>query len=78
MIKISKENDLIVESNDSKINSPMIREFLVNDWEFVEDSQGIFRRTKETNPASIEQIVSFLREIFQDLEDRCHHTNGCK
>ena len=68
MIKISKENDLLVESDDSKINLPMIREFLVNDWEFVEESQGIFRRTKETNPASIEQIVSFLREIFQDLE----------
>ena len=64
MIKISKENDLLVESDDSKINLPMIREFLVNDWEFVEESQGIFRRTKETNPASIEQIVSFLRLVM--------------
>ena len=68
MIKISKENDLIVESDDSKINLPMIREFLLGDWGFVEESEGVFRRTKETNPASIEQIVSFLREIFQDLE----------
>ncbi len=68
MIKISKENDLIVESDDSKINSPMIREFLLDDWEFVEESEGVFRRTKETNPAAVEQIVSFLKEIFQDLK----------
>ena len=60
MIRIRKENDLIIECDDSRIKSPMIREFLLYDWEFVEESEGVFRRTQETNPASIEQIVSFL------------------
>ena len=46
----------------------MIREFLLYDWEFVEESEGVFRRTQETNPASIEQIVLFLKGLFPELE----------
>ena len=67
MIKIKIDNGLIVEGDDPKLKAPIVRQFLKDDWRFVEES-GIFRRSEESTPAAIEQIVLFLKEFFKDLE----------
>ncbi len=68
MIRLEISNGLVIESDEAKINLPVIKSFLVDFLGFNQETEQIFRFSGEITMAIIEQTSKFLLTYFPDLQ----------
>jgi len=68
LIRLEINNGLEIESDEEKINLPVIKSFLVDFLGFSQETEKIFRFSGEITMAIVEQTSKFLLTYFPDLQ----------
>ena len=68
MIRLEINNGLEIESDEDKINIPIVKSFLIDFLGFNQETKNIFRFSGDINMSIIEQTSKFLLTYFPNLQ----------
>jgi len=68
LIKLELNDGLEINTDDDKIQLPIIKSFLIDDLGFKQETQTLFRLSGEISISIIERVSLFLTQYFPDLE----------